>query len=84
MIWVMPYPTAEFRDNEDSFRDYYDEIEICELSAITHYKSSFQIRNRTMTDRSNLVILYAEHPYVGAYQTFWYVQKSGKIHQSGD
>lgn len=29
LIWVMPYPTAEFRDNESSFLDYYDEIEVC-------------------------------------------------------
>src|SRR5699024_5170859 len=78
LIWVMPYPTAEFRDNEDSFRDYYDEIEICEQAATTHYKSAFQIRNRVMVDRSDLVILYVEHPSGGAYQTFRYVQKSGK------
>ena len=78
LIWVMPYLTAEFRDNEDSFRDYYDEIEICEQAATTHYKSAFQIRNRVMADRSDLVILYVEHPSGGAYQTFRYVQKSGK------
>lgn len=78
LIWVMPYPTAEFRDNEDSFRDYYDEIEVCEQAAMMHYKSAFQIRNRAMTDRSDLVILYVEHLSGGAYQTFRYVQKSGK------
>ena len=45
LIWVMPYPTAEFRDNESSFLDYYDEIEVCEQAAAAHYKSAFQIRN---------------------------------------
>ena len=39
LIWVMPYPTAEFRDNESSFLDYYDEIEVCEQAAAAHYKS---------------------------------------------
>lgn len=39
-IWVLPYLTAEFRDNEDSFRDYYDEIEICETAAGCHYKNA--------------------------------------------
>ena len=71
LIWVMPYLTAEFRD-------YYDEIEICEQAATTHYKSAFQIRNRVMADRSDLVILYVEHPSGGAYQTFRYVQKLGR------
>ena len=47
-IWVLPYITAEFRDNEESFRDYYDEIEICEESAKSHYKNAHQTRNRAM------------------------------------
>ena len=37
-IWVLPYLTAEYRDNEESFRDYYDEIEVCEAAAGGHYK----------------------------------------------
>lgn len=78
LIWVMPYPTAEFRDNESSFLDYYDEIEVCEQAAPAHYKSAFQIRNREMVDRSDMVIVYIEHSSGGAYQTFRYVQKSGK------
>ena len=73
LIWVMPYPTAEFRDNESSFLDYYDEIEVCEQAA-----AAFQIRNREMVDRSDMVIVYIEHSSGGAYQTFRYVQKSGK------
>ena len=47
-VWVLPYPTAEFRDKEDAFRDYYDEIEICETSADGHYKNAHQTRNREM------------------------------------
>lgn len=78
LIWVMPYPIAEFRDNESSFLDYYDEIEVCEQAAAAHYKSAFQIRNREMVDRSDMVIVYIEHSSGGAYQTFRYVQKSGK------
>ena len=33
LVWGLPYLTAEFRDNEESFRDYYDEIEVCEAAA---------------------------------------------------
>ena len=28
-VLVLPYPIAEYRNNQDSFRDNYDEIEIC-------------------------------------------------------
>ena len=78
LVWVMPYPTAEYRDNDNSFLGYYDEIEVCEQAAAAHYKSAFQIRNREMVDRSDMVILYIEHLSGGVYQTFRYVQKSGK------
>lgn len=78
LIWVMPYQTAEYRDNEDSFLHYYDEVEICEQSSAAHYKSAFQIRNRAMADRSDLVILYVEHPSGGAYHILQYIRKTGK------
>ena len=49
-IWVLPYLTAEFRDNEEAFRDYYDEIEVCEAAAGSHYKNAHQTRNGAMVD----------------------------------
>ena len=69
LVWVMPYPTAEYRDNENSFLDYYDEIEVCEQAAAAHYKSAFQIRNREMVDRSDLIVCYIERENGGAWQT---------------
>lgn len=29
LVLVLPYMTAEYRNNEESFHEYYDEIEIC-------------------------------------------------------
>ena len=77
-VWVLPYPTAEFRDNEESFRDYYDEIEICEAAAGSHYKNAHQTRNRAMVDRSDLVVLCIQHESGGAWQTMKYAKKQGK------
>ena len=77
-IWVMPYPTSFFRDNEQACYDYYDEIEICEESSVKHFKAAFQIRNRSMVDRSNLVVLYVENDAGGAHQTMNYVAEKGK------
>ena len=48
-IWVLPYLTAEFRVNEKYFRDYYDEVEVCEVTAGCHYKNAQQTRNRAMS-----------------------------------
>ena len=40
---VLPYPTAEFENNEDSFYNYYDEIEICDESTKAHFKGAMEI-----------------------------------------
>lgn len=77
-IWVMPYPTSFFRDNEEACYAYYDEIEICEESAVAHFKSAFQVRNKHIVDRSNLVIVYVETSQGGAYQTMQYAIQQGK------
>ena len=74
-VLVLPYVTAEFRDNEDSFREYYDEIEICETAAGGHFKGAHQKRNREMVDRSHLVVCCIQHESGGAWQTIKYAQK---------
>jgi hypothetical protein len=79
-IWVLPYFTAEFRDNEESFRDYYDEIEVCETAAGSHYKNAHQTRNRAMVERSDLVVFCIQHESGGAWQTMKYVKKQGKTY----
>ncbi len=76
---VLPYMKAEYRDNEKSYLDYYDEVEICTESAEAHYKSAIQIRNRNMIDRSNLVICCIQHKSGGAYKTIQYAKKQSKM-----
>lgn len=75
LVWVMPYPLAEYLNNEQSFHNYYDEVEIFGGTANTHFKSAFQARNRSMADRSDLVIFCVERREGGAYQTMKYVEK---------
>lgn len=76
LVLVLPYATAEYRNNEQSFHAYYDEVEICAEAAEKHFKSAHQIRNRTMVDRSNLVVFCVEHNSGGAYQTLQYAKKA--------
>lgn len=80
LVWVAPYLTAEYRDYEKSFRAYYDEIEVCAHAAGGHFKTAHQTRNRSMADRSDLVIFCIDHKSGGAWQTMKYAQKQGIPH----
>ncbi len=78
LVWVLPYPTAEHRAYEADYAAYYDEIEICPASATAHFKSAFQLRNRWMVDRNNLVVCYVERPHGGAFRALQYAKRRGK------
>lgn len=77
-VWVLPYVTAEFRDNEESFREYYNEIEICGAAADGHFKGAHQKRNREMVDRSDLIVFCIQRESGGAWQTMKYARKQNK------
>lgn len=74
---VLPYMKAEYRDNEQAYLNYYDEVEICPESAKAHFKAAIQIRNRNMIDRSDLVICFVERKKGGAYQSLLYAKQTG-------
>ncbi|MCI5772516.1 MAG: hypothetical protein MR021_06880 [Clostridiales bacterium] len=78
LIWVMAYLKSAYANNADSFNEYYDGVEVCEEAARSHPKSAIQTRNRSMVDRSDLVICYVDHQSGGAFQTMQYAQKCGK------
>ena len=65
---------ADFCDNEESYREYFDEIEIF---SGTHYKSAYQQRNRSLVDRSDLVIFAVNKTEGGAYSTMKYAAAQG-------
>ena len=78
LVLVLPYVTAECRDNEEAFLEYYDEVEICEESAFAHFKRAIRIRNCSMIEKSDLVVCYVEHSSGGAYQAMKYAKKNHK------
>lgn len=80
LIWVLPYSTAEWRNNQKSFENYYDVIEICEEAANSYPKSAFQVRNRWIVDHSDMVVFYVNRKVGGAYQTMRYAQKKNKFY----
>ena len=72
LILVLPYMTAEFRNNESSFLEYYDEVEVSQTASSGHFKAAMQTRNKEMVDRADLVVFYVERASGGAYQTLTY------------
>lgn len=74
-ILVLPYMKAGYRDNKANYLLFYNEVEICSESSSAHFKSAFQIRNRNMVDRSDLVVSCVQHNSGGAYQTVQYARK---------
>ena len=78
LVLVLPYPTAEYLNNENYFHDYYSDIEISHAASMAHPKSAIQIRNREMGDRADLIICYIEREKGGAWQTVEYAIKQGK------
>ena len=75
---VLPYETAELRNNTESFESYYDSIEICEASADCNFKYAIVARNRDMIDRSDMVVVYVKNESGGAYQSLKYAEKNQK------
>ena len=79
LILVLPYPTAEYLNNETYFHDYYSDVEISYAASKAHPKSAIQIRNREMVDRADLIICFVERNSGGAYKTIEYAKKQNKI-----
>ena len=75
---VLPYETAELRNNTESFESYYDSIEICEAAALTAPRFAIVARNKNMIDRSDLVIVCVRSESGGAYQALKYAEKNQK------
>ena len=77
LILVLPYPTAEYLNNEEYFHDYYSDVDISYAASKAHPKSAIQIRNREMVDRADLIICYIEEEG-GAWQTLKYAKDKEK------
>lgn len=73
---VLPYETAELKNNTEAFESYYDSIEISD--ATRNYRYAIVARNRDMVDRADLVIVYVKNESGGAYQSLKYAEKNEK------
>lgn len=79
LILVLPYARAEYLNNEESYHNYYSEVEISYEASKAHPKAAIQIRNREMVDRADLILCCIEREQGGAWQTIQYAIKQGKM-----
>lgn len=77
-VLVLPYMTAECRNNEKDFQKYYDEIEISSNASKAHFKAAMQIRNQEMIDRCDLAVFFVERAWGGAFQAYKYALRQNK------
>ncbi len=77
LILILPYMKAGYRNNKQNYLEYYDDVEICAQSSDAYFKSAIQIRNKSMVDRSDLVVCCIQHKSGGAYKTVQYAEKQG-------
>lgn len=78
LVLVLPYMKAEYKNNTESFHEYYDDVEICPESSEAHYKKAISVRNRKMIDRSDLVICCVDHKSGGSYKAVKYAESINK------
>ena len=78
LILVLPYARAEYLNNEESYHDYYSDVEISYAASKAHPKAAIQIRNREMVDRADLILCCIERENGGARQTVQYAIKQEK------
>lgn len=75
LILVLPYLTAEFRDNEAEFLRYYDAAEVFPAPPGLPQRACIPLRNRAMIDRADAVICDVDHPGGGACDAALYARE---------
>ena len=59
---VLPYMTAEYRNNEAEFHRYYDRVEVFAAPPGLPAQACIPLRNREMVNLADAVVCCVEHP----------------------
>ncbi len=72
---VAAYFSNKFNTEKNYYQELFDEILIPEEAQNAHRKAAITKRNRWMVEQSDVILVYINHDYGGAYQTFKYANK---------
>ncbi len=75
---IIPYLTKAITNNKRYYEKEYDEIIEPDMGQV-FYKGAILKRNRWMAGRSDYMIAYIMYDWGGAYSTFSYGKRKGKI-----
>lgn len=78
MTLLLPYMTAEYRDNETEFHRYYDNVELLDAPPGLPRRACIPLRNRVMAERADAVICCLRRTSGGAYQAAACAQQLGR------
>lgn len=75
---ILPYLTAEYRDNEAEFLRYYDCVEVFPTPPGLPQRACIPLRNRAMIAQADAVICCVDRPEGCAYEAMLYAQQQGR------
>ncbi len=79
LVLVTPYMTVDYqRTHLERQKERYDAIVYPDLEE-KPLRYAIAYRNRYMVDCADLVISYIDHDWGGAYKTYRYAKKKGKV-----
>ena len=79
LVFVSPYMTLEYQKNHLKYqKERYDEIIYPPIEG-TPLKFAISYRNKYMVEKANVVIAFVERERGGAYQTYKYAKRKGKV-----
>ena len=78
LICVKPYFTSDLNTNGEYYAALYDDVVIPDELADIHPKAAIKYRNRWMIDHSDIILIYTQRAFGGAYGARRYAEKIGK------
>lgn len=79
LVFVTPYITVEYQKNHLEYqRSRYDLILYPDIENVPK-RLAILYRNRYMIDKADYVIAYVKYDWGGAYQTYKYAKRKGKV-----
>ena len=79
LVFVTPYLTVEYQKNHlEDRKERYDSILYPEIENKPP-KLAILYRNRYMVEKADVVVAYVAHDWGGAYTTYRYAQRKGKM-----
>ena len=78
LVLLLPYETADFRNNQKYYEEYYNQIEFSHRAMGAYPKAAIGLRNFEMVDRADLVICYVTREEGGAWRAVKYAMEQKK------